>query len=344
MNLPFRSLVLAAGLLGLGSAAAQAAEYSVLSRFLIGGDTSGCDYLRVDADARRVYLSHEKRFEVIDADSGKKIGEIGPASRAHGIALSPETNHGFATSGLDDVVIMFDMKTLAVIKQIKSTGSGPDAIEYDPESKKVYAANHGSGGITVIDPATGDVAGTIAIEGKLEGVAFDGRGQGYVNIEDKSAVAVFDTHTLKAKAQWSAAPGEGGTGLGIDPVHHRIFSSTANNNMVVLDSDSGKVVATAKCGDDPDGLVFDPKTSRIFTSNADGTMTVIQQDSADKYSTIQTVTTEPGCKTLALDSKTGRIFTAAPKYGPKPAPVKGGPKPRAPVLPGTFEAVVVGTK
>jgi len=320
------------------------ADYKVVARYPIGGDNSSYDYLRVDPVARRLYVAHEKRFEVLDADTGKKVGEIGPVTRAHGVALSPGTGHGFASSGIDDLIIMFDLKTLAPIKQFKSSGSNPDAIEYDPETKRVYAGNHGGGGITVIDSASGEIVATIPIEGKLEGIAFDGRGQGYVNVEDKSSVAVFDTRTLKPKALWSAVPGEGGTGIAVDAAHHRIFSACANNKVVVLDSDTGKVIATPVSGEDPDGLVFDPKSGNIFTSNPDGTVTVIHQDSPDKYSTVQTVATAVGAKTITLDEKNGRVITCAPKFGPKPAPVKGGPKPKAPILAGTFEAIVIGAK
>jgi len=317
-------------------------DYHIIAHYKIGGDASGFDYLRIDPAARRLYIAHEKRVEVLDADTGKKIGEVGPTVRAHGIALVPDLNHGFATSGIDDQITMFDLKTLATLKLIKSTGTGPDAIEYDPESKHVYVANHGSGHLTVIDPTSGEVLATLSLGGKLEGIAFDGRGQGYVVAEDKAAVHVFDTHALKAKATWAFAPGEGGTGLAVDPVNHRLFAVCANNKAVVLDSDTGKLIATPAIGDDPDGLAFDPKTHRIFTSNVDGTITVIQQDSPDKYSVLQTVKTAPNCKTITFDAKTGYVVTCAPQYGPKPAAVAGGPRPRAPVIPGTFEAIVVG--
>jgi DNA-binding beta-propeller fold protein YncE len=333
-----RSLLLLAAL-----AVTARAEYKIVARYLVGGEGS-YDYVRVDPVARRLYVAHEKRFEVVDADTGKKLGEIAPTTRAHGVALSPETGHGFASSGIDDLVTMFDLKTLATIKTIKSTGSNPDSIEYDPQTKRIYTGNHGGGGVTVIDPASGDIVGTIAVEGKLEGICFDGRGQGYVNVEDKSAVAVFDTKTLKQKAVWSAAPGEGGTGLACDAAHHRVFSACANNKVVVLDSDTGKVVATPASGEDPDGLAFDPKTGRIFTTNPDGTLTVIQQDAPDKYTTLPAVKTAQGCKTIGFDEKTGRVFTCAPKFGPKPAPVKGGPAPRAQALAGTFEVLAVGEK
>ncbi len=331
-------------LLLAASALTAHAQYKVVAHLPIGGDISTYDYLRVDPDARRLYVSHEKKFEVLDLVTGKKVGEIGPVARAHGVAIAPGTGHGFTSSGIDDAMIMFDLKTLAQLKTIKSTGSNPDSIEYDPESKKIYAGNHGDGKVTVIDPVSGDVVATIDVGGKLEGIGFDGRGQGFVNVEDKSSVGVFDTHTFKPKALWSAAPGEGGTGLAVDAAHHRVFSACANNKVVVLDSDTGKVIATVAAGEDPDGLVYDAKAGFIFTSNPDGTMSVIKQDSADKYTALPAVPTMLGAKTITIDPSTGRIYLCAPKFGPKPAPVKGGRPPRAPILADTFEVIVVGTK
>jgi len=326
------------------SAVLARAEYQVVARFPIGGDKSSYDYVRVDAAARRLYIAHERRFEVLDADSGRKVGEIGPVTRAHGVAIAGPEGHGFASSGIDDVIIMFDLKTLAPIRTVKSTGSNPDAIEYDPETRRIYVGNHGDGKVTVLDAASGGVVGTIEIGGKLEGICFDGRGQGYVNVEDKSAVAVFDTRTLKPKALWSVAPGEGGTGLAIDPGHHRLFSACANRKVVVLDSDTGKVIATPAAGEDPDGLAFEPRSGHLFTTNPDGTLSVIHQESADTYRELPAVATAVGAKTIGLDEKTGRVITCAPKFGPRPAPVKGGARPKAPILPGTFEAIVIGPK
>ena len=319
-------------------------DYHVVARHLIGGDASSYDYLRVDAASRRVYVAHEKRFEVLDADTGQKIGEIGPVARAHGVALAPLAGHGFASSGIDDLIVMFDLQTLKKLKEFKSSGSNPDSIEYDPASNRVYAANHGSGDVTVIDPDDGSIVGTIKVGGKLEGLAFDGRGLGFANAEDLSAIQVFDTKTLAAKATWSVAPGEGGTGLAVDSVHHRLFSACANNLVAVLDSDSGKLITTASSGEDPDGLAFDSSTGRLFTSNPNGTISIIQQDSPDHYTSLPAATTSPGAKTIALDQTTGRVLTAAPKFGPRPAAIKGGGRPRAPILPGTFELIVVGLK
>ena len=322
----------------------QTANYTVSARYPVGGDASRWDYLRVDPETRFLYAAHYTKFEVLDADTGKKVGEIAPANRAHGVAIVPGLGRGFATSGNDNAVIVFDAKSLKIIGRIKTTGTNPDAIQYDAaDTKKIYVVNGSSGNVTVIDPDTLAVTGTIALsEGKLEQICFDGRGHAFVNNEEKSCVHVFDTHTLKAVATWPAAPGEGGTGLEIDPARHRLFSTCGNNMLVVFDSDTGKVVATTAIGEDADGLVFDPARALIFTSNADNTMTVLHQDSADKYSVLQTVTTGVGAKQIALDEKTGRIFLPTGKFGSKPDPTAKVPHPSAPVIPGSFAILVIG--
>ncbi len=344
MKLPFLSLLLGCACgIATSAVADPTGPYHAIAHYPIAGD-GGYDYLRIDPIDRRLYVAHEKKVDVLDVDSGKPIGTISGLVRAHGIALANEAGHGFATSGIDNQVTMFDLKNLQVLRVIKSTGSNPDAIEFDPGTKRIYAANHGSGEITVIDPTSGDVLGTVHFgEGKLEGIAFDGRGRGYVNAEDKSSVFVFDLKTLQPLAKWSLAPGEGGTGLAVDAKHHRVFSSCSNNHLVVLDSDSGKVIATPAIGADPDGLAYDEKTKRIFSTNSDETLSIVQQNSADDYTTLQTVTTQAGCRTITLDTKTGNIATCAPKFGPRPVAVAGGPRPRPPILPGTFEAFLIGT-
>ena len=331
-------------------AAPAAPAYSVIARFPVKVEgVPYYDYLRADDAARRLYITLGKTVAVLDLDSGKQVGEITGLSRAHGVAISPDTGHGFATSGQDNKVIMFDTKTLATLKTIDSTGSGPDGIEYDPGTKRIYVANHGSGQVTVIDPADGSVVGTVAFEkgDTLEGLAFDGRGHGFVNAEKQSTVLVFDLATLKPLARWPVAPNQGGTGLACDPVTHRLFSATNDSNkMTVLDSDTGKVITSLPTGEDADAIGFNPALKRIYVpGNPDGTLTIIQQNSADDYTVLQTVATKRGCRAVTLDYKTGNALTAAPDYGPAPAPVKGSPKaPRPVVKPGTFEALVVGTK
>ena len=321
----------------------RAADYRVTGRYHVGGDASRWDYLRVDPATRYLYAAHYTKFEVLDADTGKVVGQIAPANRAHGVVIVPELNRGFATSGNDNAVIVFDSQTLKIISRVKTTGTNPDAIQYDAaDTKKIYVVNGSSGNITVIDPATATVVGTVTLsDGKLEQICFDGRGRAFVNNEEKSAVHVFDTHTLQSVGTWPAAPGEGGTGLDIDAEHHRLFSTCGNDKLVVFDSDTGKVVATPAIGEDADGVIFDPTTGQIYTSNADQTMTILHEDSPDTYSLVQTVATAVGAKQIALDAKTGRIFLPTGQFGPKPDPTTKVPHPFPPVLPGSFEILVI---
>lgn len=329
-------------LIPLVAATRGAAGYHLTARYPVGGGDARWDYLSFDAATRYLYVAHTAKFEVLDADSGRKVGEISPANRAHGVVIVPESNRGFATSGNDNTVIMFDAKTLQTIAIIKSTGTNPDAIQYDDaDTRMVYAVNGSSGNVTVIDPATGKVTGTVKlVEGKLEQIGFDGRGHAFVNNEGKSSMHVFDTHTLQSLATWTLAPGEGGTGLAVDPVHHRVFATCANHKLVVLDSDTGRVVATPTIGADADGVAFDAKNGRIFTSNADGTMTVLQQDTPDKYTVLENVPTGVGAKQIALDDRSGRIFLPTGKFGLGLAPTLQVPNPLPPVVPGSFEILV----
>ena len=323
--------------------AGHTADYKITGRYPIGGDASRWDFLRVDPATRYLYVAHSAKFEVLDADTGKIVGQNAPVNRAHGVVIVPELNRGFATSGSDNAVIVFDSQTLKIILTVKTGGTNPDAIQYDAaDTKKVYVVNGSSGNVTVIDPATATVVGTIVLsDGKLEQICFDGRGRAFVNNEAKSCVHVFDTHTLKSIATWPAAPGEGGTGLDIDAEHHRLFSTCGNDQLVVFDSDTGKVVATPAIGEDADGVVFDPASGLIYTSNANQTMTVLHEDTPDKYSLVQTVATGVGAKQIALDPKTGRIFLPSGRFGPKPEPTAKVPHPLPPVVPGSFEVLVI---
>ena len=338
----FRSLLLLAVL-----TVAARADYGIVARYPIGGDASRWDYLTVDPATRYLYAAHFTKFEVLDADTGKKVGELAPANRAHGVVIIPEFGRGFATSGNDGEVFVFDPKALKILSRIKTGGKNPDAIQYDAaDTKKIYVCNASSGFVSVIDPATAQLVGQVTLtnEGKIEQIGFDGRGRAFVANEEKSVVHVFDTHSLKKIADWPVAPGEGGTGLIVDAPHHRVFVCCANEKLVVLDSDTGKIVATPKTGEDADGAVFDAPRGLIFVSNADRTMTILHQDSPDQYSLVENVKTDDGAKQIALDEKTGRIFLPTGKFGPKPAPTAKVPNPLAPVVPGTFEVLVVDKK
>jgi DNA-binding beta-propeller fold protein YncE len=320
------------------ASATALADYSVLTQFKIGGE-GGYDLLCVDSGARRLYLSHATRVEVLDADTGKKVGEIAPANGVHGIAVAPEFNHGFITNGKDNTVTMFDLKTLQALKVIPVQGKKPDDLDYDAETKQVFVCNSGSGDLAAIDAATGEFKATVALSEGLEGLVFDGRGRMFVNDEDKSVVYVVDTHALKLIATWPLAPGEGPTGLAIDRTHHCLFSACGNGKFVVLNSDTGAILATLPIDKSPDGAAFDPATGRAFAPCRGGTLTVVQEESPDKFGVFQTVATQWGARTVAFDEKTGRLFLPTAKFGPMPT---DGSSHHPPIIPDTFTVLVVG--
>ena len=327
-------------LAGAHAAAPAAANgYRMIAQYPIGGNDTGYDYLRVDAPTRRVFVAHSNRVEVLDADTGRKVGEISGMHGVHGIELIPELGKGYTSNGLDRTVSVFDRDTLAIRKVIRYTGVKPDAIQYDPDTRRLFVVNGGaSGDVTVIDPASDAIVDTVDVGGgKLEQIGFDGRGRAFVNDEGKSVIHVFDTHSLKAVATWPLAPCEEPTGMAVDRAHHRVFAACGNEKLAVVDSDSGRVVATPAIGSDPDGAAFDSNTQRIFTSNREGTLSVLKEVSPDLYETLQTLKTQPGARTLALDETTGRIFMPTARFGP--APAGGG---SAPILPETFTLLVAG--
>ena len=318
---------------------AAASSYHMIAQYPIGGNDTGYDYLRVDALARRVFVAHANRVEVLNVDTGEKVGEIAGMHGVHGIELIPELGKGYTSNGLDRTVTVFDRDTLKVRKVIRYTGVKPDAIQYDPETRRLFVVNGGAtGDVTVIDPVSDVIVDTLDLGGsKLEQIGFDGRGRAFVNDEGQSAVHVFDTHRLKALANWPLAPCEEPTGMAVDRLHHRVFAACGNEKLAVLDADSGRVVATPAIGKEPDGAVFDPKTERIFTSNKEGTLSVLKEVAPDRYEPLQTLTTRPGARTLAMDENTGRIFMPTARSG---AAAAGGGS--APMLPQTFTLLVAG--
>jgi DNA-binding beta-propeller fold protein YncE len=316
-----------------------AGTYRMIAQFPIGGNDAGYDYLRVDAPVRRVFVAHLNRVEVLNADTGEKLGEVAGMHGVHGIEIIPELGKGYTSNGLDRTVTVFDRKSLKARKVIRYTGIKPDALAYDPESGRLFVVNGGaSGDVTVIDPRSDAIIDTVELGGgKLEGIGFDGRGRAFVNDEAKSVMHVFATHTLEALAHWALAPCAEPTGLAVDRVHHRVFAACGNEKLAVVDSDTGRVVATPAIGSDPDGALFDPRTRRIFTSNRDGTLSVLREVTPDRYETLQTLATQPGARTLAMDEKTGRIFM--PTARTKEASAGGA---AAPILPQTFVLLVAG--
>jgi YVTN family beta-propeller protein len=327
-------------LVGLAGGHAQAADaadpgYSVLASHKLGGD-GGWDLLTVDAAARRLYIARSNRVMVVDVDKGTLIGEI-PGSGVHGVAIAADAGRGFITNGKDNTVTIFDLKTLAPIGTV-AVGTKPDAIAFDPASKQVFVCNNGGTDLSVIAPADGTVVGTIAVDGSPELIAVDGKGRLYTNLEDKNMVAAVDTLARKTIARWPLAPGEGPSGIAVDAAHGRVFSACRETKtLMVLDAEKGSVVATLPIGSGCDGAVFDPSCDTALIPNGDGTLTVIHEDDPATFKVVQTATTKPYARTIALDEQTHHVVlvTAEPQL---PAPAKGRPK----FLPDSFTVLVVG--
>ena len=315
------------------------AGYHLAKKTVLGGE-GGWDYLYCDSAARRVYISRSTHVMVVDADSYAVVGDIPNTPGVHGIAVVPDLNKGFISNGRDNSVTIFDLKTLKETDRV-AVGKNPDAIMYDPASKRVFTFNGASQDTTAIDAITGKVAGTIVLGGKPEFAVTDDKGHVYVNIEDKSEVVQLDPVKLAVNARWSLAPGEEPSGLAIDRKHHRLFSVCSNKLMVVLNADNGHVVTTLPTGSGTDAAAFDPEAGFAFSSNGEGTLTVVHEDSPDKYTVVENVATQRGARTMTLDQKTHRVFSVTAEFGPTPAPTAERPRPRPPMVPGSFTLLVL---
>jgi DNA-binding beta-propeller fold protein YncE len=321
--------------------AAAGPGYHVVTTYKLGGE-GGWDYLITDADARRTYISRGTHVVVIDADTGKSVGDIADTPGVHGIALAPELGRGFTSNGREGTVSIFDIKTLATSSKVK-VGENPDAILYDPATKRVFTFNGRSQDSTAIDAATGKVLGTIKLDGKPEFAASDAKGGIWVNIEDKSELVAIDPNKLEVKAKWPLAPCTEPSGLAIDRKNRRLFAGCDNKMMAVVDADSGKVLATPPIGDGVDATAFDPERGLAFAScGGDGVLTVVKEDSPDKFSVAENVPTQKGARTMALDTKTHKAFVVTAQFGPRPAPTTDNPHPRPAILPDSFVVLVVG--
>lgn len=320
--------------------AAAGPGYHVIKSYKVGGE-GGWDYLTVDASARRFYISRGTHVIVLDADSGKNVGEIPDTPGVHGIALAPELGKGFVSNGREGTVTVFDIKTLAPIGSKIKVGENPDAILYEPATKRVFTFNGRSQDSTAIDAASGKVLGTIKLDGKPEFAASDAKGEVFVNIEDKSELTVIDPSKLEVKTKWPLTPCTEPSGLAIDRKNRRLFVGCDNKMMAVVDADSGKVLATPAIGEGVDATAYDDETGLAFASCGEGVLTVVKEDSPEKFSVVENVKTEPGARTMALDTKTHNVFTVTAKFGPPPAATADNPHPRRTILPETFEVIVL---
>ena len=325
---------------GLGAPTSWAGgPYQFLKEIKVGG-AGGWDYLTVDAAARRLYVTHSTKIVVIDLDQDAVVGEIVDTPGVHGFALAPDLGRGFASNGKESQASIVDLKTLKTIAKV-ATGANPDAILYEPGQQEVYTFN-GSGQSVTVFPARfdGNIDGvlpgkTIALSGKPEFAAADPQaGHVYVNIEDKNDVAVIDTKTHKVTATWPLAPGEEPTGLAIDLAQHRLFVGCHNQRLIALDSATGKVISSTPIGQGVDAVAYDPSTKLVFSSNGDGTVTIAHADTPDKLTIVQTLATERGARTMALDPATHKIYLASAKFDPAPA----GQRPQ--IVAGSFKILV----
>lgn len=312
--------------------------YHVVTTYKVGGD-GGWDYLTADAEARRVYISRATHVIVIDADSGKSVGDIADTPGVHGIALAPELGRGFTSNGREGTVSIFDIKTLATSSKVR-VGENPDAILYDPATKRVFTFNGRSHDSTAIDAGTGKVLGTIKLDGKPEFAASDAKGEIFVNIEDKSELTAIDPNKLEVKATWPLAPCTEPSGLSIDRQKRRLFVGCDNKMMAVVDANNGKVLATPQIGEGVDATTFDPGTGLAFASCGEGVLTVVKEESPGKFSS-ENVPTQPGARTLALDTRTHNVFVVTAKFGSPPAPTADNPHPRRSIVPDSFVVLVV---
>lgn len=321
--------------------AAAGPGYHVAKTYKVGGD-GGWDYLTADGSARRLYISRGTHVIVLDVDSGKTVGDIPDTQGVHGIALAPELGRGFTSNGREGTVTIFDIQTLKPIGEKVKVGENPDAILYDPATKRVFTFNGRSQDATALDAASGKVLGTIKLDGKPEFAASDAKGEIFVNIEDKSELTAIDPNTLAVKAKWPLAPCTEPSGLAIDRKNRRLFAGCDNKMMAVVDADSGKVLATPTIGEGVDATAYDDETGLAFASCGEGVLTVVKQESPDKYSVAENVKTERGARTMALNTKTHDVYTVTASFGPRPAPTADNPRPRPPILPDSFMVLVVG--
>jgi DNA-binding beta-propeller fold protein YncE len=324
------ALALAASALLLGQ---SSPPYRITHTYALGGDGSW-DYVVPDPPHHRLFIARQDRVMVVDEDSGKLLGEVTGIQGAHGTAVAESSGRGFATSGNDQSVVMFDLKTYKALGRIPAAEDA-DAILYDAPSNRVFTLNGDAHSSTVIDPKAGKAIATVALGGKPEYGVSAGDGKVYANLTDTSEVVEIDAKTATVGRRWSTALCKQPVSMAIDNAHHRLFSGCRSGVMAISDYQSGKVVATVHIGNGVDGAGYDPATGDAFASNADGTLTVIHQDSPDAYRVIQTLETPQGSRNMGLDPTNHRLFVAAAKFGE--APGRG----RRPVLPGTFEVLVI---
>ncbi|HEU4789629.1 MAG TPA: hypothetical protein VFS71_08100 [Flavobacterium sp.] len=315
-------------------------EYKVSKKIKITGN-EGWDYLAVDEVNQHLFVSHGSVVNVVDLISEKVIATIADTKGVHGIAIANDLNKAFITDGKDNSVTIVDLKTFELIEKVAIEGQKPDAVLYDQFSKKVFAYNANSNDATVLDAITNKVIKTIPLGGKPEFSVTNTKGLIYVNIEDKNEIKTIDASKLEVIATWSIAPGDEPSGLAIDLDSNRLFSVCGNKLMIVVDASNGKVIKTLPIGDGCDGVAFDAKKKLAFSSNGEGTITVVKEQNANKFSVLETVKTQKGARTIALNKTKGDLYLTTADFGSKSKPSTENPNPRASIIPDSSVVLVV---
>jgi DNA-binding beta-propeller fold protein YncE len=323
-NLRFALRVILIGLLSLLALPTRAADpqYKLLKEIKVGGG-GGWDYLSVDAVGRRLYVAHGTKIVVIDIDKDAVVGEILDTPGVHGFVAVPELKRGFSSNGQQNTSSVVDLETLKTLSRV-TTEANPDAILYESGEGTIYTFNGRGHSATIFEAKTGKVLANVPVGGKPEtGVADSAAGKVYVNIEDKNEIVVIDTKTHQVVNHWPIAPGEAATGLAFDAEHHRLFIGCGNQYMVMMDSADGKVIGNVKVGQGVDAAAFDPGTQLAFApAGGSGNVTIAHEDSPDKLTVVQTLTTERGARTMAVDPKTHKIYLANAKNRQDPTSFK----------------------
>jgi len=315
--------------------------YLFLTEIPIGGE-GGWDILTIDSPANRLYLSHATKVVVVDLNKNAVVGEVADTPGVHAFVAVPEFQRGFSSNGKEAKSSVVDLITLKTISKI-DTGQSPDAIVYEPRHREVYVFNHTGNSATVIDAKSATVSATISLGVSPEFAAVDEKaGRIYCNIEDRSEVAVIDSAKHEVVARWPIAPGEEPSGIALDAAHHRLFATCHNKMMVMLDTETGKVVANVPIGAGVDGCAFDDASQLAFASCGDGTTTIAKEETPQKLTVVQTLKTERGARTMALDPKTPRIYLPTAQFQPAPSPSPGASPARPTIVPNTLKLLVYG--
>ena len=340
---PSKPLKLTPVIILLSAGLAAAGGRHVIRKIPVPGDY-GWDYLTADSEGRRLYVSHDREVVVLDLDSLAIVGKI-PGSDVHGIALVRELGRGFISASDPGSVTIFDLKTLAVIDKVP-VGADPNAILFDRKTQRIFTIDRGSKQVTAIDPRTGKVTGKVEnLGGRTEHAASDDAGHLFLNMQDRNTLLKIDTQALAVIATWPLAPAcEQPSSMDIDRAHERVFIGCRSGAMAVVDGNTGRILTTQPIGRGVDATEFDAGRGLIYfsTGAGDGALSVFHQESPDQYKLVESVTTQAGARTMALDRKTGRAYLSVAEFGPRPPAAPDGRQPRPPMAPGTFSVLVVG--